>query len=297
MTTIANAGSRTLNLDAWRFEDYESLDPKQWGGERPFADGKFETPNGKAQFVATDYSAMKRNGLTLNTGRIRDQWHTMTRTGLVPRLFGHRGEPHVEISTVDKVRLNIATASLVEVHNAQGRSLARALISDAILPGTAFQPIHWSSIFANNAVSNVTASEARDPVSDQAAFKANQVSLRPYPAAWYGFGVASDAISTKIDYFAMQPLAEGLAFECADADLPRDWTQFIQELLPSVEIESSVTGSHAAQFRCLGLNDGRLDFAFIASDQPVEVARDWLKNQLGKTINPLEILAGRPMQA
>jgi assimilatory nitrate reductase catalytic subunit len=296
LTTLTNDGARRLNMAAWQEQDYETLLPQQWGGERPFADGKFQTANGKARFVATTYVAIDRQGLTLNTGRIRDQWHTMTRTGLVPRLFGHRAEPHVEISPSDAAHLAIKSASLVEIHNVMGRSIARALINDTLQPGHVFQSMHWSSSFANNALSNVAMSDARDPTSGQPALKSAQVNLRPYQAAWYGFGVASDPCTCKLDYFATRPLALGQAFECAHDTLPEDWKAFVSQLFPQVKIASSVQGSNAAQFRCVGLVDGNLSFAFFASDKPVAAARDWLQNQLGRTVNSLEILAGRPLQ-
>ncbi len=297
LTTVANDGTRKLDLALWQGQDFETLSSQQWGGEQPFADGKFQTPNGKANFVSTPYHATARDGLTLNTGRIRDQWHTMTRTGLVPKLFGHRAEPHVEISLFDAKRLGITAASIVEIHNANGRGFARALISDVVQAGQIFQPMHWSSSFANNALSNCTMSDARDPISGQPALKSAQVKIKPYEAAWYGFGVAVDRCNSKVDYFAARPLLDGQAFECVDRVLPENWNIFISELFGQAEIASSVQGVNAAQFRCVGLKDGGLSFAFIASDKPVAVARDWLQSQLGKIVNPLEILAGRPLQA
>jgi assimilatory nitrate reductase catalytic subunit len=297
LTAVANHSTRKLDLSNWLGQEYETLEPNIWGGERPFSDGVFQTPNGKAQFVPTTYVALMRDGLILNTGRIRDQWHTMTRTGLVPKLFGHRAEPHVEISPDDAALLDITPASLVETHSIWGKSFARALISDTLKLGQIFQPIHWSSTFANNALSNVAMPDARDPTSGQPALKSARVNLRPYQAAWYGFGIAIDPCTSKLDYFATRPLNNGQAFECAHHILPDDWNTFVAELVPQTEIASSVQGSNTAQFRCIGLKDGRLTFAFIASDKPVAAARDWLQSQLGCHVNPLEILAGKPLQA
>jgi assimilatory nitrate reductase catalytic subunit len=297
LTAIANEGARKLDLTDWQFQDYETLSPQQWGGAQPFADGKFQTPNGKARFVPTNYAAIERDGLTLNTGRIRDQWHTMTRTGLVPRLFGHRAEPHVEISPQDAKRLGIAAASLVEIQSAKGTSLARALLSDAMPSGQVFQPMHWSSSFANNALANAMSTSVRDPVSGQPALKSAQVSVQPYQAAWQGFGVSIHPVTSKLDYFAVRPLSTGRAFECADKALPENWSQFMAELFPQVEISSSVSGSNPAHYRCVALKDGRLIVAFFASDKPVSASREWLQQQLGKSVNPLEILAGRPAAA
>jgi assimilatory nitrate reductase catalytic subunit len=297
LTTMTNEGSRKLDLADFLQQDYETLIPQQWGGPRPFAHGKFQTPNHKARFVQTHYIAMARDGLTLNTGRIRDQWHTMTRTGLVPRLFGHRAEPHVEISPGDASRLGIQAASLVELRSAMGSSIARALVTDTAQTGQVFQPMHWNSSFANNALVNAAATSAHDPISGQPALKSAQVSVTPYHAAWYGFGVSLRPAESNMEYFAHRPLNNGQAFECADRVVPLQWSKFIADVFPTGLTESSVCGSHASQYRCVGFEAGRLVFAFFASERPVAVAREWLQQQLGKSVNPLEILAGRPAQA
>jgi assimilatory nitrate reductase catalytic subunit len=295
LTQLLNSGTRKLDLADWVDVDYHLMPPRQWGGERPFADGRFQTPNGKARFIPTAYKALERDGLTLNTGRIRDQWHTMTRTGLVPKLFGHRAEPHVEISPYDAQHLGIAAATLVEIHNTRGRSLARALVTESVQQGHAFQSMHWSTSFANNALSNTIMTQSRDPISGQPALKSAQVSLRPYQAAWYGFGVSIISNTSTIEYFAVRPLAKGQAFECADKVVPAKWPGFLAALMPDVEIASSVQGSNPAQFRCLALNHGTLSFAFFASDRPVAVSREWLQQQLERPVNPFEVLAGRPL--
>jgi assimilatory nitrate reductase catalytic subunit len=296
LTTIANGGTRMLALTHMRTQDYETLTPQQWGGTQPFADGKFQTTNGRARFVPTKFNALRRNGLTLNTGRIRDQWHTMTRTGLVPRLFGHRAEPHVEISPVDANRFGIVAASLIEVSNAEGRNLARALVSDAVRTGEIFQSMHWSGSFANSALVNASATSLCDPVSGQPALKSAQVMVRPYQAAWYGFGVSIRPVTCELDYFAARPLSAGVAYECADKATPANWPRFLEKLFPRFKIASSMQGSHPAHFRCVSVEDGHLQFAFLASDRPVAAAREWLQEKLGQSINPLEILAGRPAE-
>ena len=297
LTVIANNSTRKLDLAQWLTQDYEDLSPQQWGGAQPFHDGKFQTATGKARFVPTQYTTVKQADLTLNTGRIRDQWHTMTRTGLVPKLFGHRAEPHVEISSYDAKRLGIAAAGIVEIRNELGTSLARALVTDAVTAGQVFQPMHWSKRFANNALANSTSSHARDPISGQPALKSSQVSLLPYQAQWYGFGVALQPVTSLSEYFAIRPLDIGNAFECAGKSIPASWPQLLLEAFPSIEISSSVHGSNPAHHRCIAIKDGHLQFAFFASDKPVLASREWLQQQLGKIANPLEILAGRPLSA
>jgi assimilatory nitrate reductase catalytic subunit len=297
LTTIANEGKRKLDLADWQFQDYDTLAPRQWGGAQPFADGMFQTPNGRARFVPTRYEAIQRGGLTLNTGRIRDQWHTMTRTGLVPRLFGHRAEPHVEMSSNDAKRRNIDAASLVEIQGIWGKTLARALLSDVAKSGEIFLPMHWSSSFANNALANANSPSLCDPISGQPALKSAQVSVRPYQAAWYGYGVSIHPVASSTDYFAVRPLNNGMAFECADKALPNKWSQFVVELFPQAEISSFLHGSHPAHYRCIALKDEDLAFAFFASDKPIRASREWLQQQLGKAVDPMEILPGRPAEA
>jgi assimilatory nitrate reductase catalytic subunit len=297
LTTVGNNGDRYLNLKDWIGAEYENLHPKKWGGAQPFANGNFQTANGRAHFVPTRYKTIQSDGLTLNSGRIRDQWHTMTRTGLVPRLFGHRAEPHVEMSHQDGLRLGIKVASLVEIEGGQGRSLARALLTDAVKPGQVFQPMHWSSSFANEALTNASLPSASDPVSGQPALKSAQVSIRPFPAKWYGFGVSLDPVTSDMEYFAKRPLDRGMAFECAAKTLPNNWADFVAALFPHGEMPSFVQGADPAQFRSVALKDGFLSWAFFASPEPVLATREWLQQQLGKPVNPLAILAGRPVEA
>jgi assimilatory nitrate reductase catalytic subunit len=297
LTATGNDGARKLDLTDWLDLDYDALLPRQWGSAQPFADGTFQTANNKARFVPTHYQATALAGLTLNTGRIRDQWHTMTRTGLVPKLFGHRAEPHVEISSHDANRLGIKAASLVEIHGTAGSNLARALVSDTMKPGQVFQPMHWSGSFAQNALANAASTQVCDPVSGQPALKSAKVSLTPFNAAWHGFGIGLNPLAGDLQYMAMRPLNIGYAFECADKTIPSQWSAFIAEKLREPAIISSVYGSNPAQYRCIALSEGRLTFAFFASDKPVSASREWLQQQLGKLVNPLEILAGRPALA
>lgn len=103
LTAYRNGGRRLLDLRAHAAisnESYDSLVPFRWG-EMPFASGRFPTADGRARLIAVRQAPMTvpppRFPYTLNTGRYRDQWHTMTRTGLSPKLTRHRAEPQVEV--------------------------------------------------------------------------------------------------------------------------------------------------------------------------------------------------------
>jgi assimilatory nitrate reductase catalytic subunit len=134
-------------------------------------------------------------------------------------------------------------------------------------------------------------------VSGQPALKSAQVTIRPFPATWYGFGVSTDLVTSDMEYFAKRPLDKGMAFECASSTLPNNWTDFVAALFPNCEMQSSVQGADPAQFRCVALKDGLLSWAFFASPEPVLATREWLQQQLGKPVKPLAILAGRPVEA
>ena len=300
LTQIENSGARLLNLEKWNDVDYDALSPAQWGSSRPFSDGKFQTPDGRARFVPTICRPTEnvRGKFTLNTGRIRDQWHTMTRTGLVPKLFGHRAEPYVEISQRDASILNLKPAELAEITSSNGRSVARVLISDAVSEGNVFQPMHWNSAFASSGLANANTVSIVDPYSGQPALKSAQVSLSKKQMAWYGCGVATHAPSFKTSYWATSPLAKGTAFECADEVLPDDWFAWVKTLLPDYEVElSTMVVAERTSFRCVAFKTGRLGFAFFASREPVIVSRSWLNQQLGADVLAQHVLAGRPAAA
>jgi assimilatory nitrate reductase catalytic subunit len=309
LTQVQNNGTRRFDLAALAGisdQDYDVLEPYQWGGERPFADKKFETADGRAQFVATHVKpiaadATEERRFILNTGRIRDQWHTMTRTGLAARLFSHRAEPHIEISPSDAGALGLNHASLATVSGENGLSIARVLITDAVKQGQIFQPMHWSGTYASGAIANSSTISNVDPISGQPELKAAPVSVKRFAATWYGFGVAFDRFDLKTRYWSWQPQNSGVSFECADDEAAPVWRTAVAKFAGLDAERDEISAFHGAapgQFRCAIFRHGKLRFAFFASDGPVLVSRNWLAKQLGLAhANPLEILAGRPLQA
>jgi assimilatory nitrate reductase catalytic subunit len=300
LTGVSNNGSRTLDLTSIASQNYETFTPQQWGGLRPFADGQFETEDRKARFIPTGRQKNEQavtNNLTLNTGRIRDQWHTMTRTGLVPKLFGHRAEPYVEISKTDAFRLQLKDAELAIIEGQNGSSTARVLITDTVSTGEIFQPMHWSATFASRPKANASTLPIIDPISGQPALKSGRVTIRKFEAQWFGFGVSISEGSPSFDYWAARPLALGHSFECAGLKVPEIWEKllhpFIKEKRSSLALATLESKSSRA-YRCVATIEGRLQFAFFASEKPVEASRTWLQNMLGQSVEPAKILAGRP---
>ncbi len=303
LTQVMNEGTRTLDLGAIDSMDYDKLQPQQWGGSRPFADGAFETTDKKASFVATPARQQRSHDVAsfvLNTGRTRDQWHTMTRTGLVPKLFGHRAEPYLEISPSDAARLGLKDAELARIHGCNGNSVARVIVTESVVMGEAFLPMHWSETFASAPKANAASLSLVDPLSGQPALKSTQVSITPFAARWYGYGVLNGLVRPSFDYWAARPLLLGQSFECAGLLCPENWKQFLSPVIDlddaSLEV-AIVSSSSQSSFRCVAMRSGAMVFAFFASATPVEASRNWLQQQLGKNIDAAEILAGRPMSS
>ncbi len=156
------------------------------GTPRLFTDHHFYTASGKAQIHAvsdenTSEKCSDEYPFILNTGRIRDQWHTMSKTGKVNKLKQHLSESFLEIHPSDAARLGIQEATLVEVKNKRGFVRVKAKLSQNIKPGGVFMPMHWGKIAGrdDNRVNNLTSSLV-DPKSKEPDFKFSAVSVQAF---------------------------------------------------------------------------------------------------------------------
>ena len=166
LSGTGNRGGRDFDISAHAAisgEGYNALQPFQWPQERGksaseqrfFADGDFYTPDRRARLVAVhpanDEASDPRYPFVLNTGRVRDHWHTMTRTGKSARLSSHFAEPFAEIHPLDAAELGIGDATLVRLTNDHGAIIVRALLTDRQARGNVFVPMHWTGQFASKA--------------------------------------------------------------------------------------------------------------------------------------------------
>jgi nitrite reductase (NADH) large subunit len=155
--------------------------PLQWpcpdathaGTARLYADGRFQTPSGRARFVLPRRLSVAEprsagEPIALTSGRLRDQWHTMTKTGGVPRLLAHTPAPELELALADAARLGIADGDRVRARSRHGAFEMTARTSDALPAGVAFAPMHWG---AGDTLVNRAFGPARDPVSKQPELK------------------------------------------------------------------------------------------------------------------------------
>ena len=119
--------------------------------------------------------------LTLTTGRVRDHWHTLTRTGKAPALMSRTPEPLLELHSKDARAAGIATGDFVEITSRRGKAVAQAVVADTIRAGTCFLPFHWGRRFGFWKSANNLTISARDPHSAQPELKACAVRLRRLP--------------------------------------------------------------------------------------------------------------------
>ena len=195
LSAFENHGGRAFDIGAAAKADYDALAPFRWGGGRRFAGGGFHTPDGRARFVAVRWRPAMEDvdaayPFRLNTGRCRDQWHSMGRTGLSPRLSGHRPEPFCDIHPNDAAAQGIENGELVRVESRLGDFLARARLGTSQRRGEVFLPIHWSDAFAARAVAGRLIPAHPDPVSGQPELKNAAVRLSAIPTAWRGLLLA-----------------------------------------------------------------------------------------------------------
>jgi assimilatory nitrate reductase catalytic subunit len=301
LSALAAAEDRDFDIAALASADYDSLPPTQWpagGPARFFAKGRFFTPDGKARMVPVTQAPVAqrppRYPLTLNTGRVRDQWHTMTRTGRSPRLAQHISEPFAELHPADADARGIAPADLVEVTSPHGRALVRALVTDRVQPGAIFVPMHWSGEFAARARVDALVTATTDPHSGQPASKTGRAEVRRHAAAWYGFAVSRSRPAPATDYWALAATPFGWRTELAEAAAPDDWpalarTLFAAPLAEAVLYEDRAKGTA----RVALVEDGRVTAALFAAREPVEVARAHIVVAFD-TDSPPQLLAGRP---
>ena len=238
LTTFHNDGSRDLYLGPLATiskEAYEALSPLQWPlHTRPFSDGKFFTPNQKAQLIpiTPQHPALPDDSdypVLLNSGRSRDQWHTMTRSGKSPRLANHNTEPYLELSPEDAKQHQIVDGSLVSVTNPIGSTTLRATIKSS-QRGTVFAPIHWSESNSSGGTINRHVSTQVDPFSGQPAFKQNRVALAPFPARWHGFILSRRPLSlTACGYWSRSRGKEIWRYTIAGEATPESWASLARQ--------------------------------------------------------------------
>ncbi len=188
---------RDLDITGLSYALLNARGPQQWpfkagveaGATRLYTDGVFQKPDGKAQFLNAVYknTADKtdaRHPFHLLTGRLRDQWHGMSRTGNVAHLFNHEEEPVIHMSANDMARRFIKNGDIVKVSNKRGSLVLCAQTSDDVKPSQTFIPMHWGSQFMHGLGVNALMPSAYDAVSKQPELKHTAVKIEKIELPW-----------------------------------------------------------------------------------------------------------------
>ncbi|ESY99552.1 nitrate reductase [Mesorhizobium sp. LNHC209A00] len=255
---------------------------------RFFADGNFYTPDRKARFIALRPTVETRITaafpLVLNTGRIRDHWHTMTRTGKSPRLSQHIAEPFVEIHPEDAQRYGIGDADIARVWTPRGEVLVRVLVTTRQRPGSLFAPMHWTDQFAARGRLDTLTASLTDAVSGQPALKHVAARIEKFTAGAFGFAVTRKRpVTMAADYWAIARCRGGWRVELAFANDDADWPAFAGSLFDAADAEMlAYHDRDAGQHRIAAFQGEQLAGALFVAPGPVAVSRGWAAEQLGE---------------
>lgn len=213
---------RDLDLSGISHALIDQLGPQQWpfpdgatvGTARLYVDGTFPTDSGRARFVADPYRAAKelrdaRYPLTLNTGRLRDQWHGMSRTGTAAQLFGHVNEAVLSLHPDELQRHRLQAGDLVSLKSRRGSVIVAVDSDDSVRPGQAFLPMHWGDRFLKGGVNTLT-QPAFDPLSKQPELKHSGVRLEPVNLPWQLFALIEGDVQQHLE--ALRPLCEAFSY-------------------------------------------------------------------------------------
>jgi assimilatory nitrate reductase catalytic subunit len=280
LSSFENEGSRDFDIGALASlsdDAYETLEPLLWpmrvgqAGPEPrfFEHGNYFTEDKRAKFIATAIPALKESTsgeypFRLNTGRIRDQWHTMTRTGLSPRLGQHLPEAFIELHPQDAASTGLKEGGFARVSSTHGEAAFRVKFDDRLRRGEAFAPIHWSFTTSSNARTGNVVAPVTDPFSGQPEAKATPVAIAPIEYAYSGFILSRSSVALARDSFWSRVAVEGgegLLF--ATNTNPKAWRAFaLQHIGSGVEVVE-YSDVKRGLFRIAAIENGKLTFSLF----------------------------------
>jgi assimilatory nitrate reductase catalytic subunit len=274
LSAFENEGRRDFDIGAHAGltkHAYDALQPVQWpapaarplGTPRLFAEGGFFTANGRARMVplaapALASAASEALPLLLNTGRLRDHWHTMTRTGLSPRLSAHSAEPSVQIHPEDARRYGLTEAGFARIVNDHGSVVLKVALDPGMTRGSLFAPIHWSAETASHARIGAAVQAMCDPWSGQPEMKATPSSIEPVTYAAQGFVLSRDAFLLPEGSWWSRLAVEGGEARLFATDAgPAEWMAAVRARFEEADLTELVDMAGGA-YRCAVIRDGRL---------------------------------------
>jgi assimilatory nitrate reductase catalytic subunit len=276
---------------------YDDLAPVQWplkqgervGAARLFTKGAFQTPDGRARFVELTKPALSLAlspdfPLMLNTGRMRDHWHTMTRTGRSPRLGAHAPEPFVSVNPKDAAQLGLAAGGFAKVVSPFGEALLRVDVTEAQEVGAVFAPIHWSGETSSHGRVGALINPATDPFSGQPELKATPVRLAAISFAHEG-GFVSRTMMAPPDkgWWARVSLGGGLGYRVASDMSVHEAADWFNAHFAHCEV-AELLDAPGGLYRAAAFRQGRLEAALFLAPSGGEPVWDRLKDLLAADV-------------
>lgn len=305
------------------FAEYQNLTPIQWPVwdkqevyqvDQLFSQGQFSHADGKARLVPTVaadpvHAISAEYPLILNTGRIRDQWHTMSRTGLSASLSQHRAEPYCELHPHDALKYGLKDAELVEVKSAWGSCVLRVQFSQNMRRGQIFAPIHWNDQFASDARIGKVVNPVVDPISGEPEFKHTPVMIQPFYTQWQGVLYVREGFEQQIQtmienmvWWNKIQTTQAIRYELADRRRFSEITGQIKSLL-AFDDESfewlNLEDQTAHISHSVVLQDGQLIASFYIAPAALLPDRDWVaglfRRERLSALHRKALLAGQAM--
>lgn len=274
LSAFENGGCRDFDIGAHAGLDqraYDGLQPVQWpasvarplGTPRLFAEGGFFTADGRARMVPLAAPALasatsEALPLLLNTGRLRDHWHTMTRTGLSPRLSAHSAEPSVQLHPADACRYGLIEGGFARIANAHGSVVLKVALDPGMTRGSLFAPIHWSAQTASHARIGAAVQAMCDPFSGQPEMKATPSSIEPVTYAAQGFVLSREDFALPEGSWWSRLAVEGGEARLFATDVgPDALMAVVRARFEEADLTEMVDMAGGA-YRCAVFRDGRL---------------------------------------
>ena len=300
LSGFENDGGRLFDIGGWAGiadADYRDLAPRRWpvrkdaadGAGRLLGDGRFPTPDGRARFVPVrqEGPALLPDAaypIVLNTGRLRDQWHTMTRTGHVPRLMANTPEPAVDLNPADATSLQLGDGDLAHLSSRYGWARAKVRIAPGQRKGHAFLPMHWSGMFAASAAAGSLSTPIADAYSGQPELKHVPVRITAEAVAWDGVLMTRrDLRPTGFVYWSRSAVDGGWIYRFCGTETPDQGILLTRRLLDAYPRDQLLeyTDRRGRTFRAAAIDSaGRMAEALLVAPPGMLPDHDWLLSLL-----------------
>ncbi|WP_019612715.1 nitrate reductase [Psychromonas ossibalaenae] len=309
MTALDNPGgeSRALNLSGLAgltAQEYSNMKPQQWPvleyqdetvEQRLFADKRFFTADKKARLIAVKHhkplsECSSAYPFSLNSGRIRDQWHTMTRTGISSRLSAHIPEPFVTVNPVDAQNMKLINGGVVKVSSISGSVLVRLSVSSEVSEGQLFMPIHWNKSTASQANICRLIKANSDPNSGQPEFKYTPVNITKWQYHSEAWILSRAPLRVEeFAYWVKQKVTQGYLYRIADKASPEELLTKLSALisLKGARELSYLPGSLQPKpvYRLANISGHKMYSACIAAANLQDQDLQWLQGLFDENID------------